>query len=221
MATLLDSLAGWLENGLRHIGQITLLSQIENPAALWSLCHADDAATARANPEKLVRHNGPSAARELVMYDDSGNYRPLRSAPDLRHGWLLEVDSLEALRESLDYFYPAALGLWRDYLAESLEIQALRTKLQRQTGMYRSANRLSDTRAQSLIRRVCSPESGCLKKILWEINSAVPIKSLPSGKFLHSTPEPNTLPLLCQEACNILVSEARTEARNEVIVVHG
>ena len=87
--------------------------------------------------------------------------------------------------------------------------------------MYRSANRLSDTRAQSLVRRVCNPATGCLKRILWPISGTTAIASLPPAKFLDhgQPPGPREIPLLCQEACNILVAEARVEARNEVIVI--
>ena len=42
-------------------------------------------------------------------------YRPLKTAPNLRHGWRLEVANLAELRLALDLFYPgrlAALAAW-------------------------------------------------------------------------------------------------------------
>ena len=48
----------------------------------------------------------PEDAIEIAKHDDAGNYRPLKTAPNLRHGWRLELETLEDLRRALDYFYP-------------------------------------------------------------------------------------------------------------------
>jgi sirohydrochlorin cobaltochelatase len=73
----------------------------------------------------------------------------------------------------------------------------LRETLGRQTGMYRVTQKLTDPQARELIDRVCT---GCLKHRLWEIAIANPSSpAFPAG----------SLPLLCQEACNLLVAQAR------------
>jgi 4Fe-4S iron-sulfur cluster binding domain/DR2241 stabilising domain len=216
---LVDSLHTWLDHGFRRIGQILILSPEESGRESWSLCHHEDAESARSGGGGLEVQHGASLARAIALYNDEGEYRPLRSSPDLKRGWLLGVDGVAGIREALDHFYPAALGLWRSHLEERLTPVSFREKLQRQTGMYRSANRISDTRAQSLIRRVCHPESGCLKRILWEVSPGTPVASLPACKFPEVRNGEQEIPLLCQEACNILVAEARVEARNEVIVI--
>jgi sirohydrochlorin cobaltochelatase len=216
-----DDLRQWLDEGKRRVGQVALLAPAETGKAGWSLCHTEDRAVALAGGEGLEKSGDPEAARTIALYNEAGDYRPLRSSPDLRRGWLLELADLSQLRLALDHIYPAALGLYRSLQRGEPGVTTFREKLQRQTGMYRSANRISDTRAQGLIRRVCNPEGGCLKRILWPISAEHDVHSLPAEKFLDrgAPPSADEIPLLCQEACNILVAEARVEARNEVIVI--
>jgi hypothetical protein len=47
-----------------------------------------------------------------------------------------------------------------------------------------------------------------LKHILWPLAPGVPVSSLPAEKFSPDA-TPGTLPLLCHEACNLLVAKAR------------
>ena len=60
-------------------------------------------------------------AIDIAKYDDAGNYRPLKTSPDLRHGWRLELDSVEELRRALDYFYPACNPIRRSWTAAICE----------------------------------------------------------------------------------------------------
>src|ERR1700751_3322234 len=53
----------------------------------------------------------PEDAVEIARYDDAGNYRPLKTAPNLRHGWQLEIPTVEEIRRALDYFYPGRLAV--------------------------------------------------------------------------------------------------------------
>ena len=62
--------------------------------------------------------------------------------------------------------------------------------------MYRVTQKITDPQARALVDSTCS---GCLKIRLWEISD------LPSPPL----PPPSTLPLLCHEACNLLVAQAR------------
>lgn len=218
---LSDDFRQWLDAGKCRIGQVAILAPSETGSASWLLCHTADREAALAGGGDLERFTSAEDARGVALSNEDGEYRPLRFSPDLRRGWLLELADPEQLRLALDHLYPAALGLWRSHLRGAPGTTTLREKLQRQTGMYRSANRISDTRAQGLIRRVCHPSTGCLKRILWPISSDHEVHSLPPEKFLDrgAPPAPDEIPLLCQEACNILVAEARIEARNEVIVI--
>jgi len=218
---LLEHFQRWLDDGVRRIGEIIIFTPDDWSEDHYGLCHVDEAQVVVDRPEDLESHRGYIAARSLMLWDDAGEYRPLPSSPDLRHGWVLHLDSLDELRLALDYFYPSALGMWRDHQLAPLEPQHFRDKLARQTGMYRSAKRIGDPRAIQLIKRVCNPESGCLKRILWQLDGETPIHNLPPSKQLSESTlsKAEGIPLLCKEACNILVAEARKEARKEVTKV--
>ena len=73
--------------------------------------------------------------------------------------------------------------------------------------MYRITQKLTDEQAQQLIARTCCA-SACMKTILWRVDAGQPITSLPAEKFTP-TRDAGTLPLLCHEACNLLVAKAR------------
>ena len=156
----------------------------------------------------LTEFQGPEAARTLAHFDDAGNFRPLKTAPNLRHGWRLQLASLAELRRALDYFYPAMLGVWLSQQRGHLVPIPLRDTLARQTGMYTVTKKITDAQAQTMIAGFCRTDGGCLKLILWNISPRVPVSSLPADKF-EPAAESETLPLLCHEACNLLVAEAR------------
>ncbi len=225
--SLNDFLLEALRNGFRSIGQVAVLPSVAaadiGADTRFSLCHESDRETASQGDTSLEPFDTPESARRIALENDAGEYRPLHSSPDLRRGWILHLEGVQNLRLALDFLYPAAIGMWLAHRNGSLEAHSFRDKLARQTGMYRSANRISNTRAQQLLRKLCDPSSGCLKKILWKIDPTTPVASLPPEKFDTATKNGDytRCPLLCQEACNIAVAEARKEARKEVIVVPG
>ncbi len=89
--------------------------------------------------------------------------------------------------------------------------------------MYRVTGKLTDEQADALVGRFCRSDGGCLRTILWPRDPAGTVAStlLPAEKFdpTHdqtSRGEPGVIPLLCQEACNLLVAEARKVVKGEV-----
>jgi sirohydrochlorin cobaltochelatase len=196
--------ADWLVHGGRRIGQL-LISQ---DTAGWELRHVDDAG--RGDLALFVCWQD---ARALGNLDDAGAYRPLKTAPTLRHGWRLVVRSIRDLRCALDYFYPAMLGMWLAEQSGEVAPTCLRDTLARQTGMYRVTQKLTDRQAQELIRHTCH-DGACLKTIRWPIAPGVPIESLPAEKFVTAGETANW-PLICAEACNILVAGARKVVKGE------
>src|SRR5215472_744303 len=60
-------------------------------------------------------------AIEIAKYDDAGNYRPLKTAPNLRHGWRLNLATIEELRRALDYFYPGRLAVFAAWKSDNLQ----------------------------------------------------------------------------------------------------
>ena len=119
---------------------------------------------------------------------------------------------------ALDQFYPACVGLFLAQQGGILEIESLREKLNRQTGMYRFARSISDAGAQALIQQVCGPAHQCAKKILWKIDDATPLADSEASRFNGipgDLPENEAIPLLCREACNHFVAECRKRAKAE------
>lgn len=198
------ALERWLAAGFRQIGEIA----IEPRGANFELAHFQDAGRA-----DLVAHSQPEDARTLGTYDDAGNFRPLKSAPTLRHGWKLVLADLASLRRALDFFYPAMLGTLLNHERGELAQVHLRETFARQSGMYAVTKKITDAQADELIGGLCTSDGGCLKTILWRIAPERPITSLPSKKYDPRATQPATsaraIPLLCSEACNLLVAKAR------------
>jgi len=199
MGNISSTLTNWIADGGREIGEIHLAPV----AGGYILQHRDDLAA-----KALVDGTGAEAARDLAQYDDAGEFRPLKTAPNLRHGWRLRLTGIGELHRALDYFYPAMLGVWHSHRQGCLVPIALRETLARQTGMYAVTKKIGDAEAQSMIGLFCRSNGGCLKHILWQIAPGMPITSLPAEK-LRPVARADELPLLCHEACNLLVARTR------------
>lgn len=188
MHDLSQFLTAWLDAGGITIGEVA----IRRAGAGFEMRHRED-----AGREDLVEYDRAVAARELANYDDAGKFRPLKTAPNLSHGWRLVVPDMAALRHALDYFYPAMLGVAQSHSRGELTPVPLRATLARQTGMYRVTQKITDAQASTMIDSFCA---GCLKERLWGIDPPNP--QPPSCA-------PGSFPLLCHEACNLLVAKAR------------
>jgi sirohydrochlorin cobaltochelatase len=201
------ALEDWLATGLRCIGQIAIGCRDDGT---FSLSHREDAAR-----DNLTIYREPDAGLELARFDDTGNYRPLKTAPTLRHGWNLVLENLIELRTALDLFYPGRLAAMFAFEKGELVATPFRETLARQSGMYRVAAQIAEEQADELIGDFCRSDGGCLRTILWQRdpNGTTPSTKLPRVKFDSRHDQTGagapTLPLLCQEACNLLVAEAR------------
>lgn len=200
------ALGDWLAKGLRCIGQIAIESQADGT---FVLRHRDD-----GSRTDLAASGEPDAAHELARFDDGGKYRPLKTAPNLRHGWRLILQSLPGLRLALDAFYPGRLAAFLAFENQELRTTPFRETLERQSGMYRIAAQIADRDADDLIGNFCRSDRGCLRTILWTRDGNRTASSkLPPTKFdpRHDQTDAGApmIPLLCQESCNLLVAEAR------------
>ena len=201
------ALGGWLTAGLRCIGQIAIESCDDGT---FLLTHSDDSAR-----NDLITQNGGEHSVELARFDDAGNYRPLKTAPTLRHGWKLSLPDLAELRLALDHFYPGRLAAFLAFEQDQLATTPFRETLERQSGMYRIAAQIGEDQADDLIGNFCRSDGGCLRTILWRRDrfETSPSTKLPPEKFDPKHDQTGArgpvIPLLCQEACNLLVAEAR------------
>ena len=197
------------------------------------LCHRDDEPR-----NSLGTFRNAEDAIEIAKYDDAGNYRSLKTAPNLRHGWRMEFRTSDDLKRALDYFYPGRLAVFVAWQSGQLDTTPLRETLDRQSGMYRIAAKISDAQIDDLMADFCRSNGGCLRTILWKRDQSGAIAStkLPKEKFdptwdqvqaaygsgssafakaTANAAPPATAPLLCQEACNLLVAACRKVVKAE------
>lgn len=180
------------------------------------LCHGDDEGL-----DGLQTLRNPEEAIEIAKFDDAGDYRPLKTAPNLRHRWRLQVVDLAGLRQALDYFYPGRLAMFVAWKEDRLKATPLRETLDRQSGMYRVAAGISDEQIDDLVGSFCKSDGGCLRTILWKRDATgrLPSTKLPREKYDATCDQAargkQTTPLLCQEACNLLVNECRKMVKGE------
>ena len=195
----------------------------ETTAGRFVLSHRDDKSV-----DQLKIFQSAEDASKIAKYDDRGNYRPLKTAPNLRHGWRLELDTPADLRRALDYFYPGRLAIFAAWKGGRLQTTPLRGTLDRQSGMYRVAAKISDSQIDDLVADFCRSDGGCLRTILWKRDARETVAStkLPNEKFdpaydqVEASAQPGstipaTVPLLCQEACNLLIAECRKMVKGE------
>src|SRR5262249_39497242 len=129
----------------------------------FAVCHRDD-----ENVTSLKIFRRPEDAVEIARYNDAGEYRSLKTAPNLKHGWRLEVGDLAELRRTLDFIYPGRLAALAAWTENRLGTTSLRETLNRQSGMYRVAAKISDEQIDQVVARFCKSDGGCLRAILWK-----------------------------------------------------
>ena len=209
MRDITRALDNWMAEGYAQIGEV----RIQPLETGFELRHYADAGQ-EAEGLRLLK---PEDVRDLVRLDPHGKFRPLKTVPNLARGWILVVPDVGALRRTLDQFYPAMVGMFASHQNGALQSVPLRETLERQTGMYAVTRRMSDEDADRLAGSFCESGAGCLKTILWQIRAGLNLTSLPPGKFDLSEnqtgDDARALPMLCQEACNFFVAEAREWVR--------
>lgn len=208
-----------IESGIHRIGEIEIRPLTGAPG--YRLCHHADVALSEAPDHGgLSVHHDPAEARDLSTYAADGTYRFVKAQVNLRRGWVLIVASDDELRTALDHFYPASVGMWLAWREERLEVEPLRDKLARQTGMYRFSRFISDAGAQELVKTVCGPAHQCARRILWNIDENTPLEDSEASRY-NGIPtdvaESEVVPLLCREACNHFVAECRKVSKAESI----
>jgi sirohydrochlorin cobaltochelatase len=182
----------------------------------FAICHRED-----ESKRSLETFRNPEDAVEIARYDDTGKYRPLKTAPNLRHGWRLELVDLGELRRALDHFYPGRLAVLAAWTENRLSTTSLRETLDRQSGMYRVAAKISDEQVDDVVGSFCKSDGGCLRTILWkrDTRGAIPSTKLPAEKFDPAHDQTgrgeNVIPLLCQEICSLLLNECRKVVKGE------
>jgi hypothetical protein len=186
-----EAFAAWVDGGPdgRLFGQVII--RPARPLG-YSLRHADDAAE-----DGLTVSEDPRAAREIAKLTESGEYRPLKSSPNLRRGWELRVADAKGLATAMNYIYPAGVVHWYLHREGRLDLTTFRENAARQSGIYKRVQRLSD---QGVLDAAvaCCEDAVCLKKTLWDVDADTPL-AVDRGEGEIPCPEP----------CSIFVSFAR------------
>lgn len=163
----------------------------------YAACHHRDAGLA-ADAFGVVSAD-PYQAREIAQTTTAGEHRPLKTAPNLRRGWLLHRLSGAGLWTALDYLYPACAVHWHAGSRGALRVTDWPQTAARQSGMYGAVRLLSPEGVRDAVAACCD-DSVCLRRVAWgtsEAPAAADADSLPSG----SVP--------CPEACSLFISFAR------------
>src|SRR5215212_5360853 len=186
-----EAFAAWIEASVegRVFGQV--LIRRTSPAC-YSLRHQDD-----ANAEDLKVHEDPRTAREIAKLTEAGEYRPLKSSPNLRRGWEIRASDAGELAVAMNYLYPAGIVHWHLLREGRLEITNLRTNAARQSGIYKRIQRLSDKGVQDAARACCE-DKVCLKKTLWDVDERTALEM-----------ERGEGEIPCPEPCSVFISFAR------------
>lgn len=140
--------------------------------------------------------------RDLVSHTQDGAFRPLKSAPNLRSGWRALPASSDELMQALDHVYPGALADWHAARQAQPPVTHYRDYVNRQTGMYRITQMLTDTQVRDAALAACHKDF-CLKQRLWGGLELPP----------DAASEKSLIP--CLEPCPILLEFARKSMRLE------
>ena len=186
-----EAFARWVDDAPegRVFGQVLVRPM---PTGGYALRHAED-----AQVRDLRDSDDPRAAREIARLTASGEYRPLKSSPNLRRGWELHVADVRSLGTAMGYLYPAGVVHWYLLREGGLSLTNFRQNAARQSGIYKRTQRLTDRGVRDAARACCEDEV-CLKKPLWDVDENTPL-DIDGGEGEIPCPEP----------CSIFISFAR------------
>jgi hypothetical protein len=189
-----------IESFVAGLGAETIWAEIlvQRTANGFLLRNAADRDTA---PEQLKVLDLP-ALRKMATFTTEGQFRPLRSSPDLPGGWKFVCESAAELWSALQQIYPGSVADWFVARSENPPVTHYRDFTNRQSGMYRATQLLTDEQAAIVTRAACHRRF-CLKRRLWTVPGLAP--ETPSDK--------SSIP--CLEPCAILLELARKSARIE------
>ena len=169
---------------------------IQRAGTGYKLRHIDD----RDDPAESLKPLPLSEARARAQFNAAGQFRPLKSAPDLRRGWQLSVANDAELETALMHLYPGAIADWFAAQAVNPPVTNYREYTDRQSGMYRITTMLSDAQVVEVIQTVCD-KTRCLKRRLWTVPGTPP----------DEAKSKSVIP--CLEPCAVLMESARKALR--------
>ena len=185
-----EAFAAWIDESTegRIFGQVLVRSKPPG----YSVRHIED-----LGAPDLEVHEDPRTAREIAKLTEESEYRPLKSSPNLRRGWEIQLSDARELALAMNYLYPAGVAHWYLRREGRLAITNFRENAARQSGIYKRIQRLSERGVQNAARACCE-DAVCLKKTLWDVDEKKPL-AIDRGDGEIPCPEP----------CSVFVSFAR------------
>lgn len=181
--------------GLGMVWGQVWIERVENG---FLLRHVADRAVNREQLGKV----SPKELRSIAMFTASGAFRPLRSSPDLISGWVIFCANSGELWQGVQELYPGSVPDWFAAQGGQPPVTDYREFTNRQTGMYRITQLLTDQQATEVTRAACH-ERFCLKRRLWTVG----------GAKRDDRSRKSEIP--CLEPCAVLLELARKAARIE------
>jgi hypothetical protein len=157
----------------------------------------------RADSERSLRELDsldPLDLRERVKHTDGDRYRPLKTAPTLPTGWVVEGIEGADLVRAVDFVYPATVANWHREREGELDVSHFRETAERQTGIYGVVKEL-DVDSLAWLTEAACVDSQCLKRREWDEDE---------GTELDVSRGESAFP--CREPCSIFVAAARKMA---------
>jgi sirohydrochlorin cobaltochelatase len=97
--------------------------------------------------------------RSLAQFTAGGAFRPLKAAPNLPSGWRALAATDVALGMALNHLYPGAVVDWFAAQKDPVPVTHYRPFTNRQSGMYRVTQMLSDEQAARMTLVCCHKTS--------------------------------------------------------------
>lgn len=191
-----------LDSGIaREWGQLHITTTVEEDGGRqYEIRHIDDSNT---ESSALTTHTDPLDAREIGTLDGNDRYRPLRTAPSLKTGWIFPERSANEVYEAIEAFYPATVVNWHREQQGELDIDHWRDEQDRQSGIYNLITVLPDE-AVEWATAACCDDSQCLKRREWELSEDEPLDS-DGGDGVFP----------CRAPCSVVVAAGREWAKLE------
>jgi hypothetical protein len=162
--------------------------------------------------DHLDLRRSPAATDELARTTEAGRHRPMRSAPDLRRGWLFADLDGRQLWTVLNALYPAAAIHWFQGISGSTNASSFFDTALRQTGIYTVVRELNGERLSAVVRASCG-RSMCLRDPVWD--PAPPALERTGSPEAQRRESPGRAVVPCSRPCSLLIAFAREVARTE------
>ena len=190
---------------VREWGQLRVTVRLtDRGERRYEVRHVDDAGVPR---DDLTAHDDPLDAREIVRSDERGRYRPLKTAPTLRRGWVFADLGPRDAYETVETVYPATVANWYRERQGDLDVNHWRETMERQSGIYgvvKTWDRGESHHHVNWVTEACCDDSQCLKRREWEYDADTAL-DVDGGDGVFP----------CREPCSLVVSAARKWTRLE------